>query len=72
MRSEQPEDLILAHIYSYRHEADLGRSALENAGIEALIDADDCGGQEPPLGANVGVKLLVHRRDEGKAKKLLE
>ncbi len=69
---ERPDDLVVAHIYSYRHEAEIGRSALEANGIEAMIKADDCGSQEPYLSSNTGVKLLVRRADGRKARTLLE
>ena len=71
MQTERADDLIVARVYSYRHEAELGRSMLGAKGIEAMIAADDCGGQRPLLGANTGVKLLVRRSDEPRARKLL-
>ncbi|HKF51038.1 MAG TPA: hypothetical protein VKB26_01895 [Candidatus Acidoferrales bacterium] len=73
MRKELEDDLAVARIYSFRHEAELARSALEARGIEAIVDADDCGGQRPLMGATTGgVKLLVRRSDEGRAKQILE
>lgn len=73
MHKELGEDLAVARIYSYRVEAELARSALEAHGIEAMVEADDCGGQRPLFGViNGGVKLIVRRSDESKAKKLLE
>lgn len=73
MRKGQSDDLMVARVYSYRVEAELARSALEAQGIEAMVVADDCGGQRPLFGViNGGVKLLVRRSDELKAKKLLE
>jgi hypothetical protein len=65
-------DLVVAHVFAYRHEAELAQGMLEAGGIEAMIVADDCGGQRPLLGANTGIKLLVRRSDEVEAKKLLE
>jgi len=72
VRREELGDLVVAQIYSYRAEAELARSALEANGIEAMVEADDCGGQRPLLGANLGVRLLVRRADERKAKSFLE
>lgn len=72
MRKEHSDDLVAVRVYSYRHEAELARSALEADGIEAMVEADDCGGQRPLMGANVGVKLLVRRSDESKAKSVLK
>ena len=64
---------MVARAYSNRIEAELARSALEAHGIEAIVEADDCGGQRPLFGVvNGGVKVLVRRSDESKAKKLLE
>ena len=57
MQREELDDLVIAQIYSFRAEAELARSALEANGIEAMIEADDCGGQRPLLGANLGVRL---------------
>jgi len=65
------EDLVVVRTYSYRPEAELALSALEANGIEAMVEADDCGGQRPLLGANIGVKLLVRRPDADRASKLL-
>ena len=72
MQREKLDDLVVAQTYSYRAEAELARSALEANGIEAMVEADDCGGQRPLLGANLGVRLLVRRADERKAKSFLE
>lgn len=72
MQRGEPDELVVAQIYSYRAEAELARSALEANGIEAMVEADDCGGQRPLLGANLGVRLLVRRADERKAKSFLE
>lgn len=72
-RTERADDeLIVAHVYLFRHEAELARGMLEADGIEAAVVADDCGGQRPLLGAIGGVRLLIHRRDAEKARKLLE
>lgn len=66
------EDFVVARTYSYRHEAEMGRTMLEANGVDAMIVADDCGGQRPLVGANIGVKLVVRRRDEHKATTLLK
>jgi hypothetical protein len=65
------EDLVVVRTYSYRPEAELALSALEANGIGAMVEADDCGGQRPLLGANIGVKLLVRRPDIDRASELL-
>lgn len=71
-RADDLRDLIVAHVFAYRHEADLARGMLEAEGIEALVEADDCGGQRPLMGAATGVRLLVRRADAHRAQKLLE
>lgn len=70
--TDDREDLVIAHVFAYRHEAELARGMLEAGGIEAMIAADDCGGQRPLLGANTGIRLLVRRNDEQDARELLE
>ena len=71
MPRERSGDLVVVRTYSYRPEAELALSALEANGIEAMVEADDCGGQRPLLGANIGVKLLVRRPDADRASNLL-
>lgn len=74
-QTEDSEDLVVAHVFLFRHEAELARGMLEAEGIEAVIAADDCVGQWPLMGASMGasaaVRLLVRRSDEQKAKQLL-
>jgi hypothetical protein len=71
-QTEDSENLVVAHVFLFRHEAEFARGMLESEGIEAIIEADDCGGQRPFLGAVTGVKLLVRRSDVQEARKLLE
>jgi hypothetical protein len=51
-------------------EADLARTALEAAGIEALVRQDDCGGVEPVLWVN-GLSLVVPAADAEAAAEIL-
>lgn len=72
-RADGVEELVVAHVYTFRHEAEIARGMLEADGIEAVIAADDCGGLRPLMGAaSGGAKLLVRRSDVEKARKLLE
>jgi hypothetical protein len=71
-RGNEVEDLVVARVFGYRHEAELAQGMLEASGIEAAIAADDCGGQRPLMGASAGIRLLVRRSDEREARKLLE
>lgn len=69
--AEQQDELVVIRTYIYRHEAEVGRSMLEGHRVDALISADDAGGVQPALGAATGVRLLVKRRDEHRARQLL-
>lgn len=51
-------------------EADLAKSALEAAGIDAMIQSDDCGGVRPHLWMS-GVQLLVRDEDAQRAMEIL-
>jgi hypothetical protein len=44
---------------------------LESEGIEAMIMADDAGGTYPMLQFIRGVRLMVYREDEARAKEIL-
>jgi len=65
-------DLIAVHTFNDRIEADLAVSALEAAGIESMIAADDAGGTQPGLWEGRGVAVLVRREDEGAAREILD
>jgi Putative prokaryotic signal transducing protein len=71
-RGNNLEDLVVARVFGYRHEAELAQGMLEASGVEAVIAADDCGGQRPLMGASAGIRLLVRRSDEPQARKLLK
>jgi hypothetical protein len=51
-------------------DAEMARSALEAAGIDAMIRSDDCGGTRPHLWLG-GVELLVRQEDAAEADELL-
>lgn len=53
-------------------EARLIAGMLEASGIEALVSADDAGGNEPQFQLTAGVRVLVARADVPEALKLLE
>lgn len=73
MREQAEGELIVARVFTFRHEAEIARGMLEADGIEAVIVADDCGGLRPFVGAaSGGARLLVRRSDAQKARKLLE
>jgi hypothetical protein len=51
-------------------DAEIARSALEAAGIDAMIRSDDCGGTRPHLWMG-GVELLVREEDAAQADEVL-
>lgn len=69
--AEQQDELVVVRTYASRHEAEVGRSMLEGHHVDAVISGDDAGGVQPPLGATTGVRLLVKRWDEHRARQLL-
>jgi hypothetical protein len=66
-------DLVVVATFDDRTEADLAVSALEAAGIEAMIRADDGGSMRPHLAwAGVGVQVIVRAEDAAAARDILE
>jgi hypothetical protein len=67
------EALVVAHTFNSRPEADIAASALEAAGIAAMIRADDGGGQRPAMAwAGVGFEVIVREGDVDAAREILE
>ena len=65
-------ELIVVRNFPDRIEADLAASALEAAGIEAMVAGDDAGGTQPGLWRVRGVGVLVRPEDERAAREILE
>jgi len=66
-------DLIVVHTFNNRPEADLAKSALEAAGIDAMVQADDGGGMRPAMAwAGSGLHLLVRAADVEVAREILD
>jgi hypothetical protein len=63
-------ELVVIGSYANKLEAELAHGALQNAGIQSMIRADDAGGTEPALWMG-GVKLLVRAEDAKRAAKVL-
>ena len=55
-------ELVVVHSFGNRAEADLAKSALEAAGIDALVRSDDAGGLRPHMTFVNGAELLVRAR----------
>ena len=66
------DDVITLRVFSTHIEADLARSALEAAGIESMVAADDSGGMRPHMALTAGVRLLVHASDAERAEQVLD
>jgi hypothetical protein len=64
-------NLVVVGTYLNTLDADMARSALEAAGIDCMVRADDCGGLRPHLWMG-GVELLVRGEDVEKALEVLE
>lgn len=58
--------------YAHRHEAELAAGFLEDAGIAAVVQADDAGGYEFGLAFARPARLLVTEADAPEARQVLE
>jgi hypothetical protein len=66
-------ELIVVHAFASRPEADMAVSALDAAGIDAMIRADDGGSQRPAMAwAGVGFQVVVRSEDSDAARAILE
>lgn len=57
--------------FDRRHQADFARGYLEDAGIPAVLGADDAGGADLGLAFSRQVRLLVREEDLGRARAVL-
>jgi hypothetical protein len=64
-------ELVVVSTFLNHIEAELAQGALEAAGIESLISADDAGGLRPHLPLS-GVRVLVRAEDAERAGRVLE
>lgn len=67
-----PDELRCVKTFANRQEAELARGALEASGIEAMIVADDGGGEIPGLDFAQSVRVLVPEKDAEAATALLQ
>jgi hypothetical protein len=66
----QTEPVVIRHFLNVI-DAELAQGALQAAGIDAVVSADDCGGMRPHL--QVGrVALLVRPEDAEEAVRVLD
>ena len=69
----QDNDLVVVHAFGSRPDADMAVSALEAAGIDAMVKADAGGGMRPHLAwAGVGFQILVREEDAAAARDILD
>ena len=66
----EAESLVVVRTFLNRIDADLAQGALEAAGIDAVISADDAEGNQPGLWMG-GVRLLVREDDLEEAGEVL-
>lgn len=65
-------DLVVVGTFSNRIEAEAARTALEAAGIDALVRGDDAGGVQPGLWRSNPVEMIVRAEDAEQAREILE
>jgi hypothetical protein len=64
--------LVIIQSYGSRPEADLAKGALEDAGIQAMVQADTAGGMREHLAwSGSGFKILVREEDAPAARDVL-
>jgi len=68
---ETKSDLVTIRTFISEFEAIVAKSALEAAGIDCMISADDCAGLRPSLSMANGIKLIVRSDDVGRAEEIL-
>ena len=67
------DDLLVARAFNTRPEADLARSALDAAGIDAIVRADSGGDMRPALAwAGDGFEVIVREDDVEAAREILD
>ena len=60
----------IAHFY-YRHEAEIAKGFLDDAGIESLLLIDDAGGAQVGMALSNQARLVVADDDALRARELL-
>jgi hypothetical protein len=66
-------NLVAVHEFGSQAEADIARSALQGAGIDAMIQADSVGGMRAHVAwSGAGFKVLVREEDVVDARSVLE
>ena len=64
--------LVLVQAFGSQGQADLAKSMLESAGIDAMIQADTAGGMDLAIAwGDLGFRVLVREEDAAEARQLL-
>jgi len=66
------EESTIVATYTTRRDAEMAQDRLRDAGIQAIITADDAGGMHPQLQLPHGVKLVALDREADRAHALLQ
>ena len=64
--------LVVVHSFGNRQEAELAKSALDAAEIDAFVRSDDGGGMERGLWTGNGVQVIVRAEDLHAAREILD
>jgi hypothetical protein len=64
-------DLVVVRTFLNKFDAEMAKSALDAANIDAMVKADDAGGTRPGLWLG-GVELLVRAEDAERAAEILD
>ena len=65
------QDLVAIRTFNNGIEAEVARTALEAAGIDAVVRSDDAGGLHPGMWTASGVRVLVRPEDSERAEEIL-
>ena len=65
------DNAVVLETFPNRIEAEMAAGLLEAEGIEAWVMADDAGGTYPMLQFVRGVRLMVFKEDEARAREIL-
>ncbi len=66
-------NLVVVYTFGSGAEADMAKSVLEAADIDAMIQADTAGGMRPHLAwSGSGFKVLVREEDAAAAREVLD
>jgi hypothetical protein len=65
------KQVVIVARFSYRYQAEFAKQILTGAGIRAALFADDAAGMYAGMTFANPARLVVHRRDEAEAKRVL-